>query len=582
MQADQALSGSAQGSTILSDRVLVGVLVASLAITLAYVRSLIFFDTPSIIFDASHFVSVVALTIILVKSSRIKFSEQVLLVALWVLAMRMLIPIRFPEGIITNYPDMIYELQIVQKIAATGGISFNVPTNYAEGYIFTPMLETFVVMSSTVLGIPFATVLKYAGPFFGVFTIVFLVGFFRAFLPNREAIIAGFIAGSCFWFLRFDSITVHQPLALAFLSLALYTLTRPGTAWRFLTILAVFATVASHEFTAIVSSVFFLIVAVGILVLARWFGMKRGPLESEMLRMPGLMWTMTFAWLVFVALPFFANSLGLVYYVIDALLSSSSAISFPLTVAKTVPTTWDRIVGDVGVVSFAATCAAGFSWTLIKREASRYLKLLPYAASSGLLFFIGLLFYFKSNQASDLLSRAFIYVYFFTAPLSLYTILKISSILRRKIIYQQVIAICLICIIVVPGVYYAYSRSVHDNSAPLDVEDVRFPLFQWQSAGYFALNHVGNNILWGDLIAFNYVGGYGDKNVLQPDPSVTNLTLSQWLAAYPSPGDIVVLRHSMPIVPYYNYQVTSNGLHEILVTHDVIYSSGEVTMVVQS
>ncbi len=95
-------------------------------------------------------------------------------------------PIRFPEGIITNYPDMLYELQIVQNIAASGGITFNPPTYYAEGYIFTPMLETFIVMSGALLGVPVETILKYAGPFFGVITITFLVGFYKAFLPNAR------------------------------------------------------------------------------------------------------------------------------------------------------------------------------------------------------------------------------------------------------------------------------------------------------------------------------------------------------------------------------------------------------------
>jgi len=32
--------------------------------------------------------------------------------------------------------------------------------------------------------------------------------------------------------------------------------------------------------------------------------------------------------------------------------------------------------------------------------------------------------------------------------------------------------------------------------------------------------------------------------------------------------------------PSADYRVTTNGLHEILVTHDIIYSSGEVTMII--
>ena len=141
MQSDNPVSGSSQRSILLSDRLLIGIFVASLAITLTYVRSLIYFDTPSIVFDAAHLLSVVALTIILFKSSGIKSSQRIFLLALWVLTMRMLIPIRFPEGILTNYPDMIYELQIVQNIAASGGITFNPPTYYGGVHFHTDVRD---------------------------------------------------------------------------------------------------------------------------------------------------------------------------------------------------------------------------------------------------------------------------------------------------------------------------------------------------------------------------------------------------------------------------------------------------------
>ena len=523
------------------------VLIGSLLVVLIYIRSLIYSDTPSIIFDVAHLVSVVALSTILIKSWRTKFRYQILLVLAWILTMRLMIPLRFPTGIMTNYPDMIYELQIIKRIAASGTIALAAPTSYALGYVFTPMLETLVVMSGLVFGVPFDFVLKYVGPFFGVITIAFLVGFYQAFLTKREAILAGFIAGSCFWFVRFDALSVHQPLALAFLSVVLYTLTKQGVAWRFLTILSTFAMVASHEFTAIVSSVFFIIAALGILLLARWFDVKRGAIESSMLKMPGLSLTLTFAWLAFVALPFFATSVGFADFVVATLLGSTSPISFPLTIAKGIPNSWDRIVGDIGILLFAATSSAGFLMALFKRELSDYKQLLPYAAAGGILFVIGLISYLRLYTATDLLSRGFIYVYFFAAPLSLAAALKIvPAIFRNRVNYQQFVSILLITLIVGSGVYYQYPRFLHDNSATLDLEDVRFPLFQWQAAGYFILNHAGTNTIWGDKIAFDYVGGYGERNIYEPDKTL-NMTLAQWVSTYPSSGDIVILRQSMTV-----------------------------------
>jgi len=115
----------------------------------------------------------------------------------------------------------------------------------------------------------------------------------------------------------------------------------------------------------------------------------------------------------------------------------------------------------------------------------------------------------------------------------------------------------------------------------MSIEDVRFPLFQWQAAGYFVSAHVGGSTLWGDRIAFDYVGGYGGKDVDRLDDTL-NLTLSEWMSTTPASGDIVILRQTMATIPYANYQVSSLGFHEILVTHDIIYSSGEIDMVVAS
>ena len=562
-----------------SDTFLVIILVVSLAVIPIYVTSLISFNTPPLIFDFAHLVAVVTLALILFRS-KLRHGEQVLLVLLSVLTFLLIIPARLPPGIITYGPDMIYELQIMRNIASTGAITFNAPTNYALGYIFTPTLETLFTMVSIILGSSLETVLKYAGPLLEILTLVFLYGFYRAYLPKKEALMGVFIAGNCFAFLLYAT-TVHQTLALVFLSITLYTLTKPEATWRLLTVLSAFLMVSTHEFTAIVSSVFFALLALAIIVLSRWFGLKRGPIESATLRMPALVLTMTFAWLAFVALPFFGNTVGVVLFVADQLLTGSARAEFPLTVGSSLPNSWERAVGDVGVVLFAATCLFGSLATLVKQENTEYRQLLTYAVSGALVFFFGLVAYVKFHQATDLLTRGYIYVYLFAAPIALFTLLKISLTLQRKTVLRQVISICLICMIVTAGVYYQYPRFLVDNTAPMDIEDVRFPLFQWQATGYFVLAHVTGTTLWGDKIAFDYVGGYGERNVNVLDPT-SNLTLAEWMAATPSRGDVVILRQSMVIDPYASYVVTSPGLHQIMVTHDVIYSSGEINMVMES
>ncbi|HUK49933.1 MAG TPA: hypothetical protein VLV18_02760, partial [Terriglobales bacterium] len=170
------------------------VLVVALSAILTYVRSLIYFVTSPVVLNASQFIALLALTVILVRS-KLQYRTQVFLVLLSSFVLMIATPLRLPPGIMTIGPDMIYQLQIMQSMTTTGSITFNAPTAYALGYIFTPMQETLLVMTSMVLGASAETVLKYAGPVFGVLTLAFLLGFYQAYFSKRDALIAAFLAG---------------------------------------------------------------------------------------------------------------------------------------------------------------------------------------------------------------------------------------------------------------------------------------------------------------------------------------------------------------------------------------------------
>lgn len=556
-----------------SDRGLIVVLVVALSAILTYVRSLIYFVTSPVVLNASQFIALLALTVILVRS-KLQYRTQVFLVLLSSFVLMIATPLRLPPGIMTIGPDMIYQLQIMQSMTTTGSITFNAPTAYALGYIFTPMQETLLVMTSMVLGASAETVLKYAGPVFGVLTLAFLLGFYQAYFSKRDALIAAFLAGNCFELLQAS--TIHFTLAFVFFSLAMYGLTKTGLMWRLIVVLSAVAIVSTHEFTAIVTSVFLAFVALCIIILARWFEFKRGAIENAVFRMPALMVTLTFAWLAFVAFPFFGSTVGILGFVLAALLSGTTRVVLPI--ASNLPNSWEQVVGDISAAVFAVTCVGGFLLILVKKERTKYQQFLPYAISSALIFFIGFISYLRFHQGTDLLLRGFLYVYFFSAPVAFYAILKLSSAFQRPTHLRHTIAISLIFIIVLGGLYTLYPRHTIDSTAPLNNEDVRFPLYQWQSAGYFASAHLTANRIWGDKIAFDYVGGYGDRDMHVLDNTL-NITLAEWMSSIPSKGDIVVLRHNMPVVPFANYRVSSRSFHEILATHNIIYSSGEVVMV---
>jgi len=177
----------------------------------------------------------------------------------------------------------------------------------------------------------------------------------------------------------------------------------------------------------------------------------------------------------------------------------------------------------------------------------------------------------------DLLPRGMIYVYFLAAPLSLFAISKGSSLILsrrlRKLFYASVLSL-----IAVSAVYYSSEPSRYDNTSPLDIEDVRFPLYEWKSAGFFAKDHISKDVtLWGDKIAFNYVGGYGEKEVALL-PGNLNLSLSEWMSFYPSSDSMIILRRTMPNVQYLNYRVDEGELCAIIAVRNVLYASGEIVI----
>jgi hypothetical protein len=441
------------------------------------------------------------------------------------------------------------------------------------------MLETLIVMSSAILGTSLDGTLKYAGPFFGVLTIAFLYGFFRSFLQSKESVLSAFLAGSCFWFIGFDARTLHQSLALAFFSLALYSLTKTGSSWRTLTILSIFGIVATHEFTAVMTSAFFVIVAVAILVLSRSRLIRPGAVEREMMNAPPLMIILTFTQLTFVAVFFFANMLTLGVNVFRILLGGYTTTIQSLLV-PTKEAIGYRVIEVVGITAFAVTFCIGFLEVLRKRGILEYKRLVPYATAGVLILLLGVLGFWKFSVAdTDLLYRGFIYVYFFGAPMALFAIFEVTS--KSKGSFRKGIAVALICVIVLAGAYTNYPRYFHDNHAPWNAEDVRFPLFQWKSAGEFAEKCIPQGVtVWGVRLAFDYVGGYADRNIQRINYNSTS-TLSQWVSTHTSPGDIIVLRASLPTVAE-NFPVNQSELNQVIRTHNIVYSSGEVWMIQES
>ena len=568
--------GDRQSFAGLPENLLIISYLISLATILIYIRSLIYFDTNPLTFHIAFVTTLLTLSLLLVGSKRCSVGQLgSALVLAWVLTLGLMIPLRLQEGIVSNYPDMIYELQIVRGLINRGSVTYTAPTVFAAGYAFHPVLEVLVVMTSLVLGIDSEIVLKYAGPFMGVLTIAFLLAFYRSFLSKKASIISLFLAASCFQFLSFDPNTVHESLALPFLFALVYTLTKRGRPWRAIGTLFACMVVLTHAFTSIVVSVLFLAASAAVFFLSRILRGTPGHLERLTQKIAVSFAVITCLWLLWFASPLTSGQIGSFFKYVIRLLLSEGQTRFPLTGSSTVYL-WTRITGDVGIVLFALTALIGFILAM-RKQYSQYRPILPFAFGAGVIFVVLALPFARVTRSIDLLLRAFTYVYFFAAPLSYITITKLASTVRIRFNFRTIAAILLISLIASAGVYYNRAVFLYDSSAPMNVEDVRFPLQEWKSAGFFAKIHVSESAdLWGDKIAFNFVGGFGEREVnfeLLP----TNQTLTDLVYVDASRGRIVILRQSMVDVPYYSTSIQEFG--RILQGNNVLYSSGEVIMI---
>lgn len=356
---------------------------------------------------------------------------------------------------------------------------------------------------------------------------------------------------------------------------------KTGKLWKILTLIFIFMVVSTHSFSSVVGLSYFALAAIAVLTLSHLKREPLGQVERSILRIPVLYAMVAVSWLVFIASPFFAGQVfPIATLILLKLVSQESGLIFPL--ASRGPSDQlliVRLIGDSGIALFGLTILAGFLLTYRKRY-SDFKSLLPLAAAGAFIFIVGFAVYTIYTEATDLLQRAFIYVYFSAAPLSVFCIQSVTSLLRRKT-HRTILCILLIALMATSAVYYNYPRFLYDNTSPTAVEDVRFPLTEWKSAGSFSLNHISESTtLWGDKIAFSFVGGYGDKEVYI-FPKSQDRTLVEWLSTIVSRDTIIILRKSMITTPYLNYNVSQESWHTILGKSNIVYASGEVVMVAQ-
>jgi hypothetical protein len=122
------------------------------------------------------------------------------------------------------------------------------------------------------------------------------------------------------------------------------------------------------------------------------------------------------------------------------------------------------------------------------------------------------------RQATDLFSRSFLLVMIGAAPLVGGNLGNITGSLSR--IFRSKLRILLgsafICLLVLNSVFYSYPVYYYNSSIPLQVEDTRHYLEQWQSLGDFVSSYFEpNQHMWGPRLGASIVGLYSNTTYYQ-------------------------------------------------------------------
>jgi len=162
------------------------------------------------------------------------------------------------------------------------------------------------------------------------------------------------------------------------------------------------------------------------------------------------------------------------------------------------------------------------------------------------------------QSGTDLFTRSFILIMFGTAPLIGVTLSRVTtySIIRNfsRPNLGSLVAIALIALLLMNSVFYSFPPYYYSTSIPLQSEDTRRYLPQWQSMGDFvALYFDPTQHMWGPRLGASLVGLYANTTYYQFTVPTEGL-IAVGASSFPylarlMPGEYVVISRTMSIAP---------------------------------
>lgn len=555
-----------------------------------YTHLLLDINLSSLIFHL-FYISATASSVILVLSSKLSVRTKLFGVISWVVTLQLIVPLRLRDTIASNYPDAWYIKQLVDVVLNSHSYQFAYGTGEAFFYSFYPNFQMIIGIISLVTGADTVTIMKFLPSGLSIPFVILLFGFLRKFLNDDKAVLATQLAASCFWFINFATEPVQATFGTFFALMLLLSITRDGRPWGLIFGASLVGLALSH----FLSGIYVLVVLVAakafiFLEKALWNRTTTLPLSFSRI---ALVAVAVVSWLAFEAV--------LVAQSVVVLFSSLyiENVRFALSAGPTTTTPIaTRVIGDAGIVLYGILLGSVFIYLVTRRSTNSITNLLPLVFGGGVVFVVHLaIFGIGLSSIIDILPRGFLYVYLLGSPL---VITGLNVVLRSRSgsSQEEASAVCqdetaletpkkhrlrialayfMIVLMLLPSMYFYYPTFRYDNSAPLNSEDVRLPLENWKYAGAWSLSHVNDVFLYGDKLAFNFVGGIGQKEVEVFPP---NSSLVGWMRVTNLEGFTIILRVSSLSAPDPHFEITAEQLQMALSSNNLVYNSGESVVIV--
>jgi hypothetical protein len=479
--------------------------------------------------------------------------EGIFLLLVTALVLKSIIPLSKPDPIIDNFPDAYQTRLVILALMKTGFLSAG--TSTSNFFALFPGTSILLASLQLVSGISLDVLIKYFPiflvlPVFGAVPLAVrglgISGGRAEVVATAIVVMIPFLMGDTTHTSPHSFGTVLLIVTLAFL-LGSIGSNRQFTACFFILVVAL---TIYH-----VTSSFFLIAIGFVLTLTLEIPQVRS--RSRVIYRPGIV------------MLFMAILLGL-FYVNTSPTIASTLVGFstsifstklsvnlaPVLPEKGVKPFWMLAVQYSAFGLFAAMLLAA----LLSKSRGLFLSKLFTWIGVFLAVPFGGIWLLGYGQGSDLFTRSFLLLMVGAAPLvGAYVGNIISSsthALPRHVIRSQLkilLVSAIITLIVLNSVFYLFPVYYYDSSVPLQSEDTRRNLEQWQSLGnLFSSDFVPGANLWGPRLGQSLVGYYSN-NTYYPYASpggsvVINASSFPYLPRLLR-GQYLVISRAMPIAP---------------------------------